>query len=254
MKIRIKSLLKKLLNRLPNAVKSIVFNLKNHDKNYLLSNFYQTLISQEYFPKVIYDIGANTGTWTEFCIYHFPNANYYLFEPQPLLKRNIENRLGKFDNVKLFSVGVGNLTGELLFTYHDRDDSCTFNMTEADAKRHGYKQIKTPIVDLDTFIKDNGLDSPDLLKIDAEGLDIEVLDGARFTLEKHVEIVLVEVGVMNKFISNDALSVLTYMEKLGFKLFDITDLNRPFTNKVLWLCEFAFIKKNGKLDKDYSSL
>ena len=251
MKTKIKLFLKKYFPAILRLINTIN---KDHDKNKLLSNFYNILIHQKYEPKVIYDVGANKGTWTEHCIAYFPKANYVLFEPQPFLKQNIEAVLGKFENVKLFSVGVGNQTGNLLFTYHERDDSCTFSMSEFEARLLGYKQVETPIITLDSFINENHLEKPDIIKIDAEGLDIDVLDGARDTLASNVEIVLVEVGVMNKNIKNNALNVLNYMENLGFILFDITDLNRPFSNKVLWLCEFVFIKKNGKLDKNYASL
>jgi hypothetical protein len=37
------------------------------------------------------------------------------------------------------------------------------------------------------------------------------------------------------------------MYNKGYKLFEITDLNRPFENKVLWLVELMFIKKAGVL-------
>jgi len=60
------------------------------------------------------------------------------------------------------------------------------------------------------------------------------------------------VGVMNKQFNNSALHVLSFMDSIGFRLFDITDLNRPFHNQVLWLCEFVFIKKGGVLDKNYA--
>jgi hypothetical protein len=91
-----------------------------------------------------------------------------------------------------------------------------------------------------------------MLKIDAEGLDIEVLQGAQELIRNHVEIILVEVGVMNKQFNNSALTVLSFMDSIGFRLFDITDLNRPFKNNILWLCEFVFIKKGGVLDKNYA--
>jgi hypothetical protein len=91
-----------------------------------------------------------------------------------------------------------------------------------------------------------------MLKIDAEGLDIEVLQGAQDLIRNHVEIILVEVGVMNKQFNNSALTVLSFMDSIGFRLFDITDLNRPFKNNILWLCEFVFIKKAGVLDKNYA--
>jgi len=44
-------------------------------------------------------------------------------------------------------------------------------------------------------------------------------------------------------------TVINTMDSYRYKLFDITDLNRPFSNKVLWLVELAFVLKNGTLDK-----
>ena len=38
------------------------------------------------------------------------------------------------------------------------------------------------------------------------------------------------------------------MDKKGYSLFEITDLNRPFQPQVLWLVELAFIKKGGIID------
>jgi len=250
MKSTLKKIIKTALSK--TRLMGILIDLKG--KNNLLTNFYSILKSQDFSPKCIYDIGAHKGTWTFECMNNFPNANYILFEPQPNLRPEIEMQLKGKNNYTLFSVGVGNNDGHLLFTYQDRDDSCTFNMSESEANKKGFKQLKTPIVKLDSFIKQENLLKPDILKIDAEGIDLEVLDGAAELLKTSVEVVLVEVGVLNGHFHNNALNVLNYMDKANFKLFDITDLNRPFKNNVLWLCEFVFIKKNGILDKDYAEL
>lgn len=245
-----KTLIKKLI--LTTRLKNILGS--QNDKNNLLSNFYKILIAQNFNPDCIFDIGANKGTWTKECMKYFPNAKYVLFEPQSNLKNEINNCLKGHNNYTLYSLGVGNKDGELLFTYHDRDDSCTFNISESEASKKGYKQVKTKIVKLDTFVKEENLPTPNILKIDAEGIDLDVLNGASELLNKNVEIVLVEVGILNNHIQNTALNVLKYMDNVNYKLFDITDLNRPFKNGALWLCEFVFIKKNGLLDKEYSEL
>jgi FkbM family methyltransferase len=220
MKNSLKKIAKKLLSK-------IIFHNLN-GKNNLLSNFYSILKKQQFQPKCIYDIGAHKGTWTIECMKYFPNAHYILFEPQPNLRLEIENELLGKKNYTLFSLGVGNNDGQLLFTYQDRADSCTFNMSEKEALEKGFKQVKTPIVKLDSFVKLEKLPKPEILKIDAEGIDLDVLDGAKELLNESVEIVLVEVGILNNFFQNSALNVLNYMDKANFKLFDITDLNRPF--------------------------
>ena len=248
--IKLREFLKRIL---PNKVIRALRRSGAYDKEELLNNFYLTLRLPGFNAKVIYDIGANKGLWTSKCLEFFPNSNYYLFEPQINLANDIRSKFNNNKNIQVFPFGVGNKNEEILFTLADRDDSCSFAIEESKARELGFKQIKSRIVSLDSFIKENNLKNPDLLKIDAEGFDLEVLEGAVSTIQNHVEIVLIEVGIMNKHIKNDALTVMNKMNDLGFRLFEITDLNRPFNNN-LWLSEFVFIRRNGKLDVDYSQL
>ena len=59
---------------------------------------------------------------------------------------------------------------------------------------------------------------------------------------------MVEAGIVNKIFINSFLNVINFMDVNGYRLFDITDLNRPFDVKVLWLVELVFVRKNGVLD------
>lgn len=216
----------------------------------LLSRFFNIIKTEGFEPTIIYDIGANKGYWTQECLRYFPHATYYLFEPQEGLKEHIELATKGYENVQLFSVGLGSANDEVYFTMHDRDDSCSFRFSEEEAKSRGLHQIKLPIFRLDSFVKEHGLKAPSILKIDAEGLDLEVIEGAGELLSE-VEIIMVEVSIMTNRIENTALRVMQVLDSKGFKIFEITDMNRPFPNQVLWLCEFVFIKKEGILDKDY---
>ena len=135
-----------------------------------------------------------------------------------------------------------------MFTIVDRDDSCSFRYTEEEAKAAGFKQVEIPIVTLNEMVAKNAtLPFPDLVKIDAEGLDINVLEGASNLMGK-TEVFLVEAALFCKEFDNSLLKMVDYMDKKGYSLFEITDLNRPFQPQVLWLVELAFIKKGGIID------
>ena len=144
-------------------------------------------------------------------------------------------------------VGAGEKAGSFKFTIVDRDDSCSFRYSEEDASKNGYKQVDVPITTLNEVVKKENSPFPDLVKIDAEGLDIEVLKGASDLFGK-TEVFMVEAGVLNKEFDNSFLKIISFMDKKGYRLFEITDLNRPFKLKVLWLVELAFVKKNGIVD------
>jgi len=216
-------------------------------KNSLLDNFYDILRKINFQPKHIVDIGANHGTWTREALKHFPTAYYTMIEPQHWLEESIRDVLDKNDKVKFHAYGAGEKEGSFLFTIVDRDDSCSFKFTEEEAKAGGYKQVELPVITLNGLLADSKLPTPDIIKIDAEGLDIEVLKGADSFFGK-TEIFMVEAAVVLKSFDNSFLKLATFMDEKGYRLFEITDLNRPFEPKILWLVELVFVKKGGFID------
>lgn len=253
MKKAIKKILIKIFN--PIAIKLGYIRKKENSKvkmdlplkTNLLFTFYNTLKEMNFRPKHIVDVGANHGSWTREAIKYFPDSEFTLFEPQYWLKESIDDITSTNKKVTFNPFGVGKTNGSFLFTIVDREDSCSFKYTPEEANLKGYQQLELPIVTLNEFICEKKLPIPDIIKIDAEGLDLEVLEGACDFFGK-TEIFLVEAAVVNKNIDNTVLKVIDYMDKNGYNLFEITDLNRPFRTKVLWLVELVFVKKGGVID------
>jgi len=250
MKKRIKRTFKLFLRKLGynlSRVSTATVQIDVNSKNLLLSNFYNTLKKINFEPKHIVDIGANHGTWTRDALRYFPHAYYTLLEPQSWLKESIADILEINPNVQFYPVGAGEKSGSFLFTILDRDDSCSFRYTKEEALEAGLKQIEIPVVTLNEFLSESKKLIPDIIKIDAEGLDIEVLKGASNFFGK-TEIFMVEAGVVHKSFDNSFLKLINFMDENGYRLFEITDLNRPFELKVLWLAELVFVKKYGFID------
>lgn len=218
------------------------------EKNSLLAIFFENIKQMGFIPKHIVDVGANHGTWTRETLRYFPDANYTLIEPQKWLQPSLQDILDSNSKVSFNAVGAGSQSGSFMFTIVNRDDSCSFRYTEEEAKAAGYKQVEIPIVTLNEMVaKNTNLPFPDLVKIDAEGLDIDVLEGASDLMGK-TEIFLVEAALFCKEFDNNLLKIVDYMDKKGYFLFEITDLNRPFQPQVLWLVELAFVRKGGIID------
>lgn len=216
-------------------------------KNTLLEILFANIKKMGMSPKHIMDIGANHGTWTRETLTHFPDAYFTMIEPQEWLKPSFQDLLDSNPKINYLPVGAGATPGSFKFTLVERDDSCSFRYTEEEARELGYKQVDIPIITLNDLVKTNNLPIPDIVKIDAEGLDIEVLKGASDLFGK-TEIFMVEAGVVIKEFDNSFLKMINFMDQNGYRLFEITDLNRPFSVSVLWLVELAFVKKNGIID------
>ncbi|MBX2926555.1 MAG: FkbM family methyltransferase [Saprospiraceae bacterium] len=229
-----------------------VARLKGHGpKDELLFSFFTLLKTLDFQPKHIVDVGANHGTWTREVLKYFPDAYYTLLEPQAHMEHSIHDILNKNPKVTFHAVGAGKEAGAFQFTIVDRDDSCTFGMSAEEAQQRGFQQIKVPVVTLNDLLNNPKLPTPDIIKIDAEGLDMEVLQGASHFFGK-TEVFMVEASIGNRDFKNTFSTVLNFMEARGYRLFDITDLNRPFDPKVLWLTELVFIKNDGWIDKKNS--
>lgn len=217
-------------------------------KDALLHRFFGLLQDLGCQPRHIVDVGANRGTWTQLTLRYFPDACYTLIEPQAQLIPFLENLQRGNAKIRFYHAGAGKTQGNLLLSVADSDDSSTFRLTPEQAQRYGYPQVEVPVVTLNELLAKDDFPTPDLIKIDAEGLDLEVLEGASQFLG-NTEIFMVEAAVGNPNFANTLLEVVHYMDVNGYRLFDITDLNRPYQPQVLWLTELAFIKKGGWIDQ-----
>ena len=221
-------------------------------KDFLLNNFYDSLLSIGFPVKHIVDIGANHGTWTRKALEYFPDAYFTLLEPQSWLKEFINDLLDSNRKIRFHGVGAGEKEGSFKFTIVDRDDSCSFRYTEEEASQNGYRQIDIPVVTLNGLLKNSTVPIPDIIKIDAEGLDMDVIKGASDYFGK-TEIFMVEAGVMASELPNSVLNITNYMDSIGYKLYDITDINRTIKHNALWLVELVFIKRNGIIESKVKS-
>lgn len=212
----------------------------------LTDPFFDCLGKLGFKPRHIVDVGANRGNWTRTAIKYFPDAYFSMFEPQETMRQEIAD-LTANEKVKFYCMGAGPTNSTMKLTVHSRDDSYTFALDGEAAFKLGFPQIEAPVVALDDFLPRTGLPPPDVLKIDAEGWDLQVLMGAKRTLQS-CEVVLLEAAVMSKLFANRVDLVIATMRENGYVVFDITDLNRTICQNALWLVEVAFVKQGGILD------
>ena len=210
-----------------------------------LNPFFALLKKLGFAPKHILDVGANRGLWTREAIRYFPDARYTLVEPQDHLKSYIQDLLGRGCKIQWINAGAGDKPGSLPFTVASRDDSSTFALTEEEARQAGFPQTNVEIRTLNQIAAAAGPPPPEMVKIDAEGFDLRVLAGASELLGK-TDIFLVEAAVCSSS-ENSVAEVVKFMAAAGYRLIDVTDLNRSPKHGVLWLTELAFLRNASPL-------
>ena len=221
--------------------------------NELLTNLFNSLRQLGFSPKHIIDVGAHCGGWSRVAMAHFPTACFTLIEPQARLRPHLTDLIELRDQVDFLPVGAGNKSGILNFTLHDRHDSCSFAYSEEAAAAQNFQQIELEVMTLNEIARNSRFTKPDMIKIDAEGFDLEVLSGA-LDLVESVELFLIEAAVTNPLYKNTVMRVINEMHQLGYSLFDVSELNRPIQVGVLWLVELAFIKSGGSIEKSLKAV
>lgn len=210
---------------------------------YGLEPFFSLLKRYGFNPKHIIDVGSHKGTWTRRALPFFPEAHYTLVEPQDHLKVHIQDLLDRGYKITWINAGVADHSGTLPFTISHRDDSSTFISTPADGDA---RRISVRVTTLNEIISAASVPPPEMVKIDAEGFDLKVLSGASNLLGK-TEVFFVEVTICSSGYENTIARATHWMEEAGYKVVDITDLNRSPKYGVLWLCELAFLRNDSAL-------
>lgn len=196
-------------------------------------------------PRHIIDVGANHGSWSRTAMRYFGEATYTLVDPQERLKVHVQDLI-EAGKVRWVTAGAGDQRGVLSMTMDDRDDSFTFALSAEQAAQAGKKQFEVEVRTLDDIVAESGLPVPELVKIDAEGFDLKVIDGARSLIGK-TEVFTLEASILEPKFENTMLKTLQVMDGLGYQVLDITDLNRSPKHGALWLVELVFIKKGSPL-------
>lgn len=193
------------------------------------------LRQSEYFlpaAPVIIEIGANIGFESLYYARKFPDARVIAFEPgsygyNSLLRSRSFNRL---QNLEVHRLGVGSENTKMLLrtpTEHSKNKGLGSFQNNVDID-DTYASEEVNVVTLDSFLLD--LSKLDLLKIDTQGFEWPVLQGAEQTISKYRPVVVFE---FEDHYHNDARElrklVADYFDRLNYSLY-IADLDHlaPF--------------------------
>ncbi len=225
-------------------LRPLTLKKQNTTTNSLDQNLLESLMiikNCHFQPNLIIDVGAHRGTWTSKTKTIFPEATYVLIEPQYL---DISPELN-LDNVFWHRIGLGPVDQEVTFYNEIRDDSSSFKLNNID--RVKTKELKI-MKRLDTFIAEQELPQPDLVKLDCEGYDLEVLDGFGNLLGQ-VPFIFIECAIVNPYFSNDIVRSVNYMNQKNYRLINVSEAVRLGPSMAMLNAELLFVLKSSDYDQ-----
>jgi FkbM family methyltransferase len=211
----------------------------------LMTDALRHLHEKGFRPRVVVDVGAARGAWSQAAARVFPEAAFQLFDPlqenEPAL-RSLRERDPRF----AYSLcALGRKAGTLAVNVGpdlDATSGLTFPGTQHDAELRS-----VPMEEMDGLIAAGRLPRPDLVKLDVQGFELEVLAGAAGLLAGGC-VFVVEVSLF-EFMPRCPLAheVVGHFADHGYRLFDVAGLlRRPFQND-LGQMDLVFVPRDSPL-------
>lgn len=141
---------------------------------------------------LVFDIGGNIGYYS-IALAKGRNATIHAFEPiESTYKQLVANVYynGVQDRVRINNFGLFDKSGELTFYVYKQDFGNASAAIMHEEKEN--EKIVCKVEQLDEYVKEQGVERIDFIKLDVEGAEIFALKGGLKSIEKHKPILFVE--------------------------------------------------------------
>lgn len=250
-----KAIQKKILalkNHTDTNVKDMSTPLPAPDSNEITGSMQKTLLNlKENGLKCqqIIDVGAHMGSWSVLARKIFTEAAFHLIEPQKEMQEHLERFCKNYPSSSYSLAGAGKKKESLTLTIWDNLTGSSFLPKPNEELQQSGKQRTIEIITIDDLIAEKIISTPELIKLDVQGFELEALKGAESTFGI-TEVYILEVslfpfeGVPGTPVFSD---VINFMLERDYAVYDFAGfLRRPLDN-ALGQCDICFVKKDSFL-------
>ena len=175
----------------------------------------------------VVDVGAHIGYFTLLISRLVgPEGKVFALEPLPRNVIRLEEHLFRnhcSHNTKVFQVALAEYDGKEQFLYFDFATIGRFSSAESEVRDKPSGDITVECRSLDSLLQDNSIKLPDFVKIDVEGAELRVLQGAENLLRISRPKLLIEFH--NKKIFKE---VIEFLKNRGYRAY----INEKMLNKL----------------------
>jgi len=189
-----------VVNSASHGIGMLLDTIDMHATPYSLLDFGQYEVEETRFLKsvlkdgeVFLDVGANLGWYSLVLGKQYPNARIVAFEPIPSTVAKLERNIAfnQLSNIEVQAVGLFNSQDNLDFLFApDVSGATSLKVAGQPRGNTAIERVQCPTTTLDLFCASREL-QPSLLKIDVEGAELMVVQGADQVLQG-VPVVLME--------------------------------------------------------------
>lgn len=206
------------------------------------------LRSTGFTPASVIDVGVGWGTPALY--EQFPDARFFLVEPIAEFEPTLQ-KIARQVRTDYRIAAAGPQAGEITLNVHG-DLTSSSTLKEKEGAHVDGTPRTVPMIRLDSLCREAEATGPYLLKVDVQGAELGVLDGAQGILHE-VEVIVLEVSLFGFFERGPQFyDVVENMKARGYVVYDIFGgHHRPLDNALAQV-DLVFVKENGPLRESHA--
>ncbi|MEX0961456.1 MAG: FkbM family methyltransferase [Simkaniaceae bacterium] len=182
---------------------------------------------------VVFDVGANIGSWTAIVKKYARKAEIFAFEPYPKVFRILQRASRRYENIQLFNFALSREDGEgILFTWDTANslrqsglNGLYYRPLLKKRKHRDPKEVLVKKTTLDLFCSEYNISHIDLLKIDTEGSEWDVLLGAhQMIINNHISAIQFEYGGCYTDSETTLKEIYVFLTDNDYKIFRLSSI------------------------------
>jgi len=204
-----------MLNAIKNIIKKLPFDFTKNQAYDRQTNAIIKKVCKD--DSNCLDIGCHKGEVLDTILQYAPNGHHFGFEPIPSMYENLQS---KYANTKctIYDVALSNTTGISVFNHVVSNPAYSGLVKRAyDRPNEVDQQIEVKTEKLDNLFDKN---TPiDLIKIDVEGGELNVLEGAVETIKRTKPVIIFEHGLgASEFYDSSPEKVFALFDSLNYNI------------------------------------
>ncbi len=170
---------------------------------------------------VVIEAGANLGSETLLLSRMVGDGGHvYGFEPNPYTfeRLSINVAINELKNVNVYDIAIGEKDGEISFNIYPKG-FCNPGMSSKYMATSQTRKITVQQQTLDSFVAAKGISKVDFIKMDIQGAEMDLLNGAHVTLSTYKPTIFTE--ALQEY--NDVKTLYNKMKEYGYNIYMVEE-------------------------------